>query len=423
MSGSDRNEPTTHRKFGAETVLSVPFLWPPFVSPSGERVAWFSDETGRPELWAADLPTQDTWQVTNRDLASAVGTYDLSWIDDDFLFARTPGQHGKRSVSIFSVNDGDLQRTLPHDLPHGDLAATADGRYLITGWNEGLYRIDLLTDEQKRLVNWAQPSSIQISSSQDWLAFNASPDLSQRPQPCCCKIDGSDFTNIASDTDAGDQLRFVAWHPSTGRMLIQDMANSHLNEYTIGGDSLNCIGTVQPGEQAVGYSTDEIVIRKGSDTLKLQSRVDNSKPLIQDVKISWVTTAGREIFLTTEARSNAPPRLLHIDETGAAQSLHVTEYGPVGASDRTPETFEYPATNDTNGEVRVFKARGESAPVVSVVYSPGNAITDFPIAGSEGVAYFVRQGYTVVLASTPSERLSEAAKDDHVTLGEWLCNQ
>lgn len=424
-SGTDRNEALG--KYSAETVLSVPFLWKPVVSPTADRVIWFSDETGRPEVWAADLTSGTSWQVTCRDLADAIGHNDLSWVDDNYLLTRTPGQDGSRSVSIFAVDDGAFNRTLPYDLPHGDLAVTSDGRYLFTGWNDGLSRIDMLMDERRELVDWAQPFPIRIAPAEDWIAFDATEELDQRKQPCLCRRDGSDFTVITSNDSAESQLRIVSWYPSGDGLLIHDVTNCRLGVYTIEGDTLDWSVELQPDDSVVGlFDENNVLIEHISGELRSVPLIGDDDPqtLLRDTSSEWATPTGSgRVVVATAAVPDAPPQLLLVERDGSTRTLHSTEYGPVEPDATAPEELHYTASNGRHATVEVYHSHGEPAPAVGVVYSPWDGVPEFPVAGRRGLDYFVRQGYTVALAATPSERLTEDAKDDQIAFGEWLCDQ
>lgn len=127
--------------------------------------------------------------------------------------------------------------------------------------------------------------------------------------------------------------------------------------------------------------------------------------------------------MVTKITPSEPQRLLWVTGEDASQTLHGPSFGPVTPNLESPEKLEYSGADGTKADVEIFHAPTEPAPTVGVVYSPWKSVPGFPLAQTRGLEYFVRQGYTVALAATPSERLNEAVKDDQIAFGTWLCDR
>lgn len=130
----------------AEAILSVPELRGPRISPSGRRIAFWSDQTGRPEVWVADASTDEVWQVTERQSGSFVGIGDYTWPDDAHLLIHAPeNEHVVASITA----GGERTRSFPIEFDNRThKAATSDARYLL--WNlDGLHRFDLVTGDRE----------------------------------------------------------------------------------------------------------------------------------------------------------------------------------------------------------------------------------------------------------------------------------
>lgn len=415
-----------YSEYGAEAFLAIPALRSPQLSPDETRVAWRSTIPGRPEIWAADLTEQAAWQVTDQSDAAYVRQHSFAWLDNEHLITRKSHNPGEQRLRILNVTDGEVTRTLPVVRERGSLEVAAEGRFLYTGWNDGLHRLDLRSGALERLNELVQPFPLRVDPRDEWLAFDASEGLGTPSGPSYCRLDGSDLTRVPNE-NADARSKLVDWHPDGGQLLLHEVPTDRLGLYTLDSERIEWVAEIPEATDVFGFiDPDRIVLKKPPGHLYTHplGTDGQSELLTPDVRVKdAVATGTGMVVAATQALPTKSPRIARIsDETD--QTAYATSYGPVRPQEWDPSEMEYPATEGRTASVQVHAVANEPAPVLAVVYSPWPSPHGFPIGhAGRGIEYFVSQGYSVVRAATPSPPLSMDGIEDQQLLGEWLIGQ
>ncbi|MFB6146132.1 MAG: prolyl oligopeptidase family serine peptidase [Halobacteriaceae archaeon] len=386
----------------------------------------------------ADASTGEVRQVTERQLGWVVGDGAYAWVDDRHLFAIRRHNRECHEPRIVTVPDGDQTRTLSREiadrLPYR-YDVSGDGRHVVSGaglLNEdhSLYRFDLAIDDRETLGEYVV-AYVDVSPTGEWLAFTGGPleTAGEGPFACRCRLDGSEFETVTADVGGRIYRTAIDWHPDGDEFVFQEAGEDRIGRHAPGEGTTEWVATLDEG-RLVGFADGEhLLVDRGDGRLDALSYPDGdvTESLFRagerpSAVESATATGDGAAVVATGATPERAPRLLWVPMDGSPRELHVTSYGPVAPTDRTPAEYEYRAADGRTAPVEVYHAGGETdpAPVVAAIYAPARGVPEFPVAGVRGLDFFLRRGYTVALAATPSDGLSEAATDDHVALGAWL---
>lgn len=197
------------------------------VSWKGDKVAFFSNRTGRIELYVANLHTKEVTQLTNGEAPTGVMA-GVVWTRDDRSIIFCKDNKGDEHHNLFQIDVETKQVSQLTDSPlsqeyanevhpdnqHVTVASTRSGQM-------NIHLVDLNTKEWVQLTNYRSPASPSSwSPDGNWLAFttNESENLINSDVYLASK-NGSDVKKIFSASDNSHD-GVTAWHPSGSKLLV-----------------------------------------------------------------------------------------------------------------------------------------------------------------------------------------------------------
>lgn len=208
-------------------LLDLPFLGGGTVSPTGEYVAYYTNETGRSELYVRNCETHVEKQLTDGDL-SQEHRPPIMWSTsgEKIYFHKEADQ--PLAFDVYAVDlDGTAEKVFAHDGRCIVTDESPDGRYLLVLVDQVespmLCRYDLHAGEFERLTEgefhvW--PAG--FSPTGDEIAYQANDVINREDvHVVVANADGTDVRRL----DIGDpdtNTYFRRWHPERRELLIGD---------------------------------------------------------------------------------------------------------------------------------------------------------------------------------------------------------
>ncbi len=148
---------TTTTRISLEAIMRLPSFYFPTVSHDGKRIAYYSDETGRMELWLLDIDRGEARQISHGDIPRSIGV---------------PAVWDRAGKTL--VFTRDLGGNEQHDI-----------------WS-----LDVQTGASRQLTNTPQAQEIPVAFSPDdaWLSFLSTRDGQLNLYKM--RRDGSDVTQL-----------------------------------------------------------------------------------------------------------------------------------------------------------------------------------------------------------------------------------
>jgi len=210
-----------------EALARLPTIAHPTVSPDGDEVAFYYDETGRNEIHVLDRTTGERRQWSNGDVPRNARWY-LEWgADGDRVYFHRDEDGDEQNDIYVLTRDGTVESVVEMD---GQVTLTdvgPDGEWLLVGSNRdgqmNVFRHDLATDETSKLTDYDRAVWQAIASPDgDRFAFatNETDDFDNR-DVYVADIDGSNARNLGVG-DVGAEATPVDWGLTGDRLLIGD---------------------------------------------------------------------------------------------------------------------------------------------------------------------------------------------------------
>jgi len=329
-------------------LASLPEFYHPRVSPDGERVAFYYDESGRNELYVQDIETGNREQVSDGDVPRSA-RWPLAW-----------DPSGER-VFFHQDDDGDEQNDIHAISLSGEVESVVevpgqavlhdvreDGRYLLYGSDEGeqmnLYRHDTESGESEQLTEYEKPvHSGSFSPEGDRIAYttNESDDLENR-DAYVMRSDGSEKRKLDVGEE-GAEADVNDWHPDGSRLLVTDNTPDlgRVGIYDLEADSVKWLSGGEFEESGAAFGPD------GETVVANRVREAATMPVVYDLD-----GMVRELDLPAGVAGLAGGE--HFDSSGRALLAHT-------ASDERKTLYAYDF--DTDGtDTLIAPAYGEIDP-------------------------------------------------------------
>jgi dipeptidyl aminopeptidase/acylaminoacyl peptidase len=221
--GTD-NDSHDSREFSLEDLIRLPDYYHPVVSPDGDRVAFYYDETGRVELYVQDLQTGKREQISDGNVPR--NAYPLAWARDGERIFFREDEDGDEQTDIHAMTlDGQREPLVTHEGQCVIQDVGPDGRYLLFGSTAGeqmnLYRYDLERDDSEQLTEYDQPVQDAIyGPNGEMVAYttNETDDLDNR-DAYVAETDGSNPRNLEIG-ETGAETWVNDWMDD--RLLVSD---------------------------------------------------------------------------------------------------------------------------------------------------------------------------------------------------------
>ncbi len=412
------------------TYLDVPELLGPDVSPTGIRVAFLSNDTGRRELYVAELESGAIRQLTQGQLQGSAHPADYAWAGNGTQLLAFTAPHDDpeaRAITAFPVDGSQpkqlvtLDRTLP-DRSFLFNERRLTGRYVFHRFSGT--RFDRETGEITPLIDRENVANATYSPDERTIAFDAGseePERFPKRDNFLCDPDGDNIRTVVPGDNLTDGTEFLGWHPTERRLLVHDHTNDRVGLFAPDEDTTEWITSVSGTETVCGFADKEsIVLQRNESAVRMT--FDGEVKSLGLSNITAVDVHADTVVGITASTETEPPALVARTDGGTTRVLYQPEYGPIvpARDDTVEERATYETPNGEPADVIVHHTAEEPAPAVAVVYSPADGPSDdFP----RWVEYLVHRGYTVVRPHIPSDSKTDAAVEEIAAVGQWLCGR
>jgi dipeptidyl aminopeptidase/acylaminoacyl peptidase len=248
-----------------EDLIHLPDYYNPIVSPDGDRVAFYYDETGRVELYVQNLHTGERERISDGNVPRNA-RYPLAWSRDGerIFFHEDEGGNEQNNIHAMTLN-GKREPLVTHDGQCILMDVGPDGRYLLfastAGEQMNCYRYDRERDESEQLTEYDQPVRSAIygpAGERIAYATNETDDLENR-DVYIADADGSNPRNL-DISDSGAETSVGDWAGT--RLLINDNSADlgRVGVYDVESDEATWYGPGDYEEYAVRFTPDGDVL-------------------------------------------------------------------------------------------------------------------------------------------------------------------
>ena len=392
-----------------EELASLPEFYQVTASPSGGRIAYYYDGTGRNELYIEDVETGDRRQVTDGNVPRDAGS-PIAWGAEGVRIHFHDEEGGDEQYDIRSVNlaDGSVETVVEAEGQNVLQDVGDDGRYLLFSSTKSgqmnLHRQDTDTGEEEQLTDYEQPVFTGgFSPDGDRIAYttNESPNLENKDvyvasvephstdsRPVAGdEADGSDARKLPVGDD-GVETVFVEWTPDGSGLLVGDESEDlgRVGIYDLESEEAEWFGTGEYEEVPVGFTPegDGVVAGRmrecGTVTVVYDRETGEAHELALDEGVANVPgawgpgTSGNHFVgdgdLLVNYTTPATRKELHRYDLDSDdhEVLLAADYGDVD-----PDSFvdaEY-VTYESTGTDETFDVEGEAYEIEGLLYDAG----------------------------------------------------
>lgn len=348
-------------------------------NPSHDRrqMAYYSNHTGRFELYQMDLRTKEARQVTDGTAPRALRA-PFVWGQDDrtIIFAKDREGDEQNNLYLLDLTSGTVtQLNDDRDTQEYVVDVFPDNRTVLVVSNrddqQSLYRFDTLSRNWQRLTCFKAPVGGGIVSpdgTQIAFSGNESPNL-QNFDVYLMQADGDDIRKVWS-LEEGSQELVVGWHPSGESLLVQSDASGTLR---IGVLALNTCQVRWLSEQQ-GDLIDGEFSRDGRHIVVLENNESQIRPVLYRAdtgerhllnlpagvaSLACFVLDDRKLLMAYSSASRRGEVLLYDVDSGTHEVLLAAEYGRID-----PALFV--------GNEHVWYSSADHRMVPAILYRPRN---------------------------------------------------
>ena len=440
-------------EYPLEELASLPALFHPAASPSGDRVAYYYDVTGRNELYVLDVDTGEQRRISDGEVPrDAKWRFRWDATGDRVYFHRDDAGDEQHDVHALPL-EGDRETVLETDGQAHIVEPSPDGRYLLYASDEreqlNLRRYDTETGEREQLTAYDQPVwGGSYAPDGDRIAYpaNETDDLdntdvyvaSAEPRSAA-NADGSNHRRLAFG-DLGAEENVADWHPDGDRLLVFDNSEDtpRAGIYDLSDDAVDWLG------DDAAVEIPEVFTPDGDGVVVLRKRRAAAVPVFYDLEtgesrelelpegVASVPPSHAEAFLAdgrlllTQSTPTERSRLLAYDlSTDEVDALLDADYGdidPAAFVDAEYVTYESPDGTEIGGLLwdarRRPSADSDATDRPGLVKVHGGPHFQSDKRFDEYAQFFVSRGYTVF---APNYRGSTGRGREfkHAVRGDW----
>lgn len=350
------------------------------VSPDGERLAYYSDTSGRFELYAVELRGRAVRQLTQGEAPKALRA-GFVWSRDSRRIFFSRDENGDERQALFEVDlDGGRVRPLQHDPGAMDYAADVhpDGERLLVNSTRGgqmnVHEYRLGAEAPWRALT-ALPNATQAvaySPSGEHIALNTneSPDL-RNSDGYLLNADGGGLRRVLRVRE-GSKDTLGRWHPDGVRLAFSSDADGSTRVgvlHTGSGERRWLTPEGGPEETPGHFSPD------GRYLSVLRNEHSAVSPVVYDLHSGearalalppglallggWALAGegeepgGMALVVTLQTPTTRPQVLLYGLNSGETEVLLDAEYGNLNPADFVDATYLHYPSGDGEGAVQV----------------------------------------------------------------------
>lgn len=339
-----------------EELARLPTLYHFEVSHGGERVAFYSDMSGRIELHVLDLATRTVTQLSHGEVPRALRSF-FVWDPTDSFLVFAKDNDGDEQHDLFRIDatTGAVIRLTqdPKTEKHA-VDVSPDGRWITVNTNArrpdspdtpGQMNVWIMRpdgSELHPLTSFAAPAyGGRFSTDGTRIAFNSSeePPSTRNQDGYVMNADGSDLKR-AFRVRAGSQDTFAGWHPDGGRIAVTSDASGtpRAGILDLASGAVRWLGTTGVEEHAMRFSktgTYLLAVRNVDSQLQLvvyETATGAPRPVPLPAgfvaQAQWANDDRRIVALYSTPTAR-PTLALHDLESGTTETLVPAEYGSI----------------------------------------------------------------------------------------------
>jgi len=343
-----------------EELARLPTLYHFEVSHSGDRVAFYSDTSGRIELHVLDLRTREVTQLSHGEVPRALRSF-FVWDPTDSYLVFAKDNDGDEQHDLFRIDarTGHTSR-LTRDPKAEEHAAdiSPDGRWIAVNTNRrrpdapdrpgqmNLWRMRPDGSELQPLTRFAAPVfGGRYSEDGTVLAFTSSeePPATRNLDGYVMNADGAGLRRVFR-VRAGSQDSVAGWHPDGKRIAVtSDATGTHrAGILDLASGAVRWLGAEGVEEHANRFSKTGkyLLVGRNVDSqvelVAYETESGRSRPVPLPAGIvaqaQWANDDRRIVALYSTPRER-PTLALHDLEAGTTEVLVAPEYGSIDPAD------------------------------------------------------------------------------------------
>jgi dipeptidyl aminopeptidase/acylaminoacyl peptidase len=343
-----------------EELARLPTLYHFDVSHGGDKVAFYSDTTGRIELHVLDLKTRAVTQLSHGEVPRALRSFFIWDPTDSYLvFAKDNAGDEQHDLFRIDVSNGAVTR-LTQDPKAEEHAAdfSPDGAWLLVNTNKrrpsspdrpgqmNLWRMRPDGSDVRPLTGFAAPTfGGRYSKDGTKIAFNSSeePPSTRNLDGYVMNADGTDQKRIFR-VRAGSQDAVAGWHPDGTRIAVtSDASGMHrAGILDLESGAVRWLSPESADEFAMRFSKTGRYLLTGRNVdaqhrlFVYDTETGHGEPVPLPAGIvtngQWANDDRRLVVLYSTPTSR-PTLALHDVEAGVTETLVPAEYGSIDPGD------------------------------------------------------------------------------------------
>jgi dipeptidyl aminopeptidase/acylaminoacyl peptidase len=279
-----------------ETLASLPSFYAPTLSPDGEELAFFHDESGRMELYSLTLDDGEWTQWSDGNVPTDLSG-GIAWgSDGDCIYFHEDNDGDEQNDIHELTRDGERDLVVETDGQSFLSAVDTGGEFVIYASNHAgqmnFHRYDFETGESSQLTTHDDPVSyfaVALSSDSSSVAYSTNEtDTPENMDVYVLDTDGGDPRKLDIG-DVGAEAVPTDWFPDDDRLLVGDNSSDlgRVGIYTLSDDSIEWLSDGNGEERPISVSPD------GTRVFAKRTRDAATVPVIYDVS----TGSGRELSI------------------------------------------------------------------------------------------------------------------------------
>ncbi|WP_224268106.1 S9 family peptidase [Haloprofundus salinisoli] len=411
----------TDHTFTPMDLARLPSFHHPRLSPDGDRVALYYDETGRNELHLVDLDSGERRRITDGEVPRNA-RWPVAWdsTGERVFFHLDADGDEQNDIYAVGLDDGEMASVDPVVELDGQAIledVTDDSRYLLyrsdANQQMNVYRYDTESGETEQLTEYAFPVALaSFSPDGDRIAYAANETENlENYDAYVMNADGSEKRKLDVGT-VGTEVGPSDWHPDGDAVLVTDNSGDlgRVGVYDLDTGGVTWLGDGEHEEAAVTFGPD------GDRVVAKRMREAGTLPVVYDLETGeseefelpeGVANVGSSVaddgtVLVAHTTPTARPTLLAYDlDSHESEALVEPDYGDID-SERfvDAEYVTYESTDGLDVGALLYDARETAAgtePSPAVVMVHGGPHSWSSKAFNLYAQFLAAKGYTVLL--------------------------
>lgn len=419
--GQEQGSINLAQRFDMEELLRLPSYYAATVSRQRDEVGFYSDRSGRIELYAvnvADGGAGEPVQLSDGQLPRSPGA-GFTWLHDDsgIVFPKDNDGDEQHNLYLLDRTTGDVQQLTDVHAQHYPGPCSPDGQELIVMSNRNeqmnVFVLDLQTKEMRQLTHFTTPAfASDWSADGRWIFFNTNETDDLKNQDVYkVSRDGKTIEQIYS-SGVGNEDRAGPVSPN-GRYIAMSTDAAGFTQpivLELATGTVHTLGDGSGEEVPVEFSPDGerllSMLSKHSSTRVVETNVATGErrelPLPTGVVFGARYLADGRILVNHTDPQHRPRLLAYRDRAGQPESgfdvVLEAEYGRLSPNDFIgAEYVNFPSDDGLAIYGILYKPDVPATQKVpAIVYVHGGPTAQDYLMFNPGVQVFVNRGFAVL---------------------------